>query len=48
MAFVFQTMRSLVTLAVFMEVTNPIWTKSSDGLSPVDGVVLDYSVREVL
>lgn len=38
-------MRSLVTFAVSVEVTKPTWTEPSDGLGPVDGVVLDDSGR---
>lgn len=45
MAFVFNDLRSLLTLAVSMEVTHPMWIKSKDGFSPVDGVVLDYNAR---
>ena len=41
-AFVFKDVRSLVALAVSVEVTNPRRTTSSDGLSPVDGMVLNY------
>lgn len=46
MAFVFNDLMSLVTLAVSLEVTDHMWTKCSDSISPVDRVVLDHNISD--
>lgn len=46
MAFVFNDLRSLVTLAVSLEVTDHMWTKCLDGISPMNCVVLDHDISD--